>query len=94
MPRSQSDAGELARDIRQVFALAGLPESVEDNAAGGYHISAYGDRVKVSWWTESGFYNQAGTIGLSHAQHAERPDATGGQAAELWGQEGLSISDD
>ena len=85
MPRSQSGTGELARDIRQVFALAGLPESVEDNPAGEYHISAYGNRVKVSWWNESGSSDQAGTIGLSHARHAERPDATDGQAAELWG---------
>ena len=69
MPPSQPGAGELARDIRHLLALAGLPECVPGNPAGGYHISAYSDRVKVSWSTESGFYDQAGTIGLSHPQH-------------------------
>ncbi len=69
MPRSQPGAGGLARDIRQVFALAGLPESAEDDPVGGYHISSYGDRVKVSWGTESGFYDQAGSIGVSHPPH-------------------------
>lgn len=69
MPRSQPGAGEIARDIRHLLALVGLPECVQGNQAGGFHISAYGDRVKVSWSTESGFYDQAGTIGLSHPQH-------------------------
>lgn len=69
MPRSKPGAGELARDIRHVLALAGLPECVTGNPAGGYQISTYGDRVKVNWSTESGFFDQAGTIGLSHPQH-------------------------
>ncbi len=69
MRRSQPGAGELARDIRHLLALAGLPECAPGNPAGRCHISTYGDRVKVSWSTESGFYDQAGTIGLGHPQH-------------------------
>jgi hypothetical protein len=33
--------------------------------------------VKINWYTESGFYDQTGTIGLSHPQHpATRLDRT------------------
>lgn len=69
MPQSKADADKIIRDIRHLFALAGLPEHVSGNPAGGYSIYTHGNNVKVSWFTESGFYDQAGTIGLSHPQH-------------------------
>jgi hypothetical protein len=39
MPRSKPGAEEIARDIRTLFALAGLPETADGNPAGGYRIS-------------------------------------------------------
>jgi hypothetical protein len=69
MPRSQPGASKLARDIRDLLVLAGLPECVSDSPAGGYHIVPHGSGVKIGWTTESGFYDQAGTIGLSHPHH-------------------------
>jgi hypothetical protein len=69
MPPSKPGAEEITRDIRAVLALAGLPETGASTPAGGYCISAHGNRVTVSWYTESGFYDRTGTIGLSHPQH-------------------------
>jgi hypothetical protein len=77
MPRSRPSAEQIARDIRAVLALAGLPENVRGDLAGGWVIAARGDHVQVSWYTENGFYDQAGSIGLSHPQHpATRLDRT------------------
>jgi len=69
MPRSEPSVEEIARDIRALLALAGLPETGVGTPAGGYCISVQDDLVKVSWYTESGFYDRTGMIGLSHPQH-------------------------
>jgi hypothetical protein len=69
MPPSNADATALARDVRQLLTLAGLPESREDSSAGGYQISTYSDRVRVTWWTQDAFEDEAGQIGVHHRQH-------------------------
>jgi hypothetical protein len=69
MPPSDADANPLARDVRQMLTLAGLPESREDSSTGGYHISTYGGRVQLTWWNQDAFENEAGEIGAHHRQH-------------------------
>jgi hypothetical protein len=66
---SGSGADRIVRDIRQVLALAGLPESREGDPAGGYVVFERDGRAHVGWVTESGFYDQAGSIGLVHPHH-------------------------
>lgn len=69
MPSSDADATALARDVRQLLTLAGLPESRDDSSAGGYHISTYGGRVRVTWGAQDAFDDEAGQIGVHHRQH-------------------------
>ena len=69
MPHSKPGADEITRDIRALLALAGLPETGAGTPAGGYCICVQDNLVKISWYTESGFYDRTGTIGLSHPQH-------------------------
>jgi hypothetical protein len=52
-----------------VLALAGLPGSREGDPAGGYVVFERDGRAHVGWVTQSGFYDQAGSIGLVHPQH-------------------------
>lgn len=64
---SREDRAEaLARDIRQLFRLVGIPE---DSHAGGYHISTYGGHVKVTWCAETGFDGETGSLGVDHPHH-------------------------
>jgi hypothetical protein len=64
---SRGDRAEaLARDVRQLFRLVGIPE---DGHAGGYHISTYGGHVKVSWCAETGFDGETGSLGVDHPDH-------------------------
>lgn len=64
MPGSAADG-----IVRQVLALAGLPESRAGEAAGGYVVFERAGRAHVGWVTESGLYNQATVIGETHPHH-------------------------
>jgi hypothetical protein len=67
MPDSRADG--TVRDIRQVLAIAGLPEARSEDSAGGYTLTASARHVRIMWWTENRFYDQAQSINLGHPQH-------------------------
>ena len=65
----QSDPARIARDVRQVLALAGLPEASGGGLGGGYSVVTRDDgRVYVGWVTEGRLYNQAFVIEEVHPQ--------------------------
>jgi hypothetical protein len=65
----QARSARIARDVRQVLALAGLPEA-RGGEPGGYSVVTRDDgRVYVGWMTDGTLYNQAFDIEANHPQH-------------------------
>ena len=69
MPSTDADASALARDVRQMLALAGVRPEYRDDSPVGYLISTHGGRVQVTWWAQDTFEEEAGQIGAHHRQH-------------------------
>lgn len=65
----QARSARIARDVRQVLALAGLPED-RGGDPGGYSVVTRDDgRVYVGWATDGALYNPAFAIEAAHPQH-------------------------
>jgi hypothetical protein len=66
---ARPDPDVLARDVRQLLTIAGLPEATDGHRGGGYQLHAGNGRVHVSWWADDAFTDDAGQLDLAHPQH-------------------------
>jgi hypothetical protein len=69
MAKSLSAGEAIVRDVRQLFALVGIPERPQNGTAGGYRIHAFDDGVHLSWMARDDFEVTSGDLGVDHPGH-------------------------
>ncbi|WP_127931689.1 hypothetical protein [Nonomuraea polychroma] len=66
MAKSFRTAESMVRDVRQLFALVEIPERRSERTAGGYSITAFGDRVNLRWTARDDFEIASGEMSVDH----------------------------